>query len=332
MDEQHGADLAESRLEEVARAGMEMLAAENDMRAGAADSLVEAALDYQRDLCCRRALSLLESLPYPQQLIREAKQPMKMADPEWRSQAFTTLATALTPVHRYLLAPLFERGQRRGEPDAVAERLRQERLVELGLGRYSWVSPWVRACALRCVAHSAPGAVSSLTRAAADPDPLVAETAALALVAANAGGHAAAAGQFSTIDKVLVLKDVSLFKSIPHEVLAHVAALLTDRWVAAGETVFAKGDLGDCLYVIALGRVRIHDGERTFKVLDARNFFGELSLLDAEPRSASVSAIEQSHLLRLGQADFYSLLSEQPEITHAINRALCGMVRSANAL
>ena len=48
-------------------------------------------------------------------------------------------------------------------------------------------------------------------------------------------------------------------------------------------------------------------------------------------RSASVSAIERSHLFRLAQSDYYSLLSERPEITHAINRVLCQMVRKANA-
>jgi hypothetical protein len=258
-------------------------------------------------------------------------QPMKMADPAWRSIAFATLAPGLTPPDRELLSPLFERSERRRQPDAAAERLRQERLVELGMGRYSWASPWLRACALRCLDPAAPGAQASLTRAATDPEPLVAETAAAALCAVGGGGSDATTPRYSTIDKVLVLRDVSLFQSIPHEVLASVAMLLTDRWAAPGEKIFEKGDLGDSLYVIASGRVRVHDGDRTFKLLDARSFFGELSLLDTEPRSASVSAVEPAHLFRLGQTDFYSLLSEQPTITHAINRALCQMVRSANA-
>jgi CRP-like cAMP-binding protein len=77
--------------------------------------------------------------------------------------------------------------------------------------------------------------------------------------------------------------------------------------------------------------VRVYDGDRTFCHLKDRQFFGELSLLDAEPRSASVSAIEQTHLFRLSQTDFYALMSERPEITQAINRVLCGMVRIANA-
>ena len=330
IDEQHSADLAEARLRELARQGMEMLSAEGDILSGVPDSLVEDALDHQREACCRRVMALIKSLPYPTELINRATLPMKIADPEWRSLAFAALAPGLTADDRDLLSPLFARPERRGQIDATAERLRQERLVELGLGRYSWASPWLRACALRCVDPATPGARAGLIRAAMDSDALVAETAAGVLSTISVGACDTATPQYSTIDKVLVLRDVSLFKSIPHEALGSVAMLLTDRRAVPGEKIFEKGDLGDCLYVIASGRVRVHDGDRTFKVLDARNFFGELSLLDAEPRSASVSAVEQTHLFRLGQSDFYSLLSEQPNITRAINRALCQMVRSAN--
>jgi CRP-like cAMP-binding protein len=172
--------------------------------------------------------------------------------------------------------------------------------------------------------------MAALDRAAADRDPLVAETAA----AARSGSRAAdgQAAPYLTVDKVMVLKDVNLFRALPHEVLAGVATMLTDRRVDANQRVFEKGDFGDSLYVIASGRVRVHDGERTLQELGPRAVFGELSLLDAQPRSASVSALEPTHLFRLAQADFYALMSERADITQAINRALCGMVRTANAL
>jgi CRP/FNR family cyclic AMP-dependent transcriptional regulator len=142
----------------------------------------------------------------------------------------------------------------------------------------------------------------------------------------------AASAAYLTIDKVVVLRNVSLFKDIPHEILAGVAVLLTERWIEPGERIFRKGDLGDCLYVIGSGRVRVHDGEQTLAHLEKHQFFGELSLLDAEPRSASVSAVEKSLLFRLTQSDFYSVASDRIEIAQAINRVLCQMVRKANAL
>jgi CRP/FNR family cyclic AMP-dependent transcriptional regulator len=175
-------------------------------------------------------------------------------------------------------------------------------------------------------------AVSALKRAAKDPNPLVAETATAALRPANEGPTAPPmSDRCLTIDKVVVLKNVSLFRAIPHEILAGIATLLTERWTEPGERIFEKGELGDCLYVIESGQVRVQDGDRILGHLGKHEFFGELSLLDAEPRSASVFAAERSHFFRLAQSDFYSLISERPDITQAVNRALCQMVRKANA-
>jgi hypothetical protein len=209
--------------------------------------------------------------------------------------------------------------------------VRTERLVELGLGRYDWASPWVRACALRSLSPSAKGAVEVLGRAAAERDPLVAETAAAVLAASRQGLSVPSAPAdrpaFITMDKVVLLKELSIFNAIPHEELVDVATLLADRWASPGERIVEQGEIGDCLYVIASGGVRVHDGERTLAQLKRKQFFGELSLLDAEPRAASVTATEDTHLFRLAQSDFYSLVADRPQIVQAINRGLCQMVR-----
>ena len=60
------------------------------------------------------------------------------------------------------------------------------------------------------------------------------------------------------------------------------------------------------------------------------DFFGELSLLDSEPRAASVTAIERTLVFRLAQESFYALMSEQPVIARAINRELCRKIRSSS--
>jgi hypothetical protein len=330
MEERHSSDLADARLREIARQGAEMRAAENDARSGEQDPLVEAALDYQRESCCRRVMALLDSFPYERDALTRARQPMKLNDPDWRARTMSMLENVLTAQHRELLSPLFAPAESQNRRDAAGERLRQERLLELGLGRYAWITPWLRACALRALDPSAPGAMSALTSAATDSNSLIVETA-LAAISAASGGNTVAPVRYSIIDKVIVLREVSLFRAIPYEILAGVAALLTERWAAPNERIFNKGDLGDCLYVIVSGRVRVHDGDRILAHLNQHQFFGELSLLDAEPRSASVSAEERTHLFRLTQADFYSLMSERPEITQAINRVLCEMVRIANA-
>ena len=329
MDDQHSTDLAEARLQEACRKGAEMLAAEADIRGTGGDSLLEAALDHLRESSCRHVLTLLESLPYPAELIASARQPMKTGDPAWRGQAFATIEGALSPQDRAQLSPLFAKSEAPSRDDG--ERLAQERLAELGMGRYAWASPWLRACALRAIDTSSPSGIATLSRAATDPNALVAETATAALAATRGADGAKGTPCYPTIDKVVVLRKVSLFRAIPHQVLARVAILLTERWVAPGERIIEKGDLGDCLYVIESGSVKVHDGERILGHLGQHQSFGELSLLGAEPRSASVSAIERTHVLRLAQADFSALMSERPDIMQAVNRVLCQMVRSANA-
>jgi hypothetical protein len=331
MDAQHSSDLAEARLREIARQGTEILASRTDIGSINFDSLLEAALDYELESCFGTLLKLLESFGYPPELLARTRKTTKIFCPDWRASSFAALEGALSPQHRELLFSLFQVAKSQS-PNADDARRREDRIVELGLGRYAWASPWVRACALHTLDPSSSAALSVLMRASRDPNPLVAETAAATLRAVNdAQAIAARSDRYLTIDKVLVLKNVSLFRAIPHQVLAGIATLLTERWAEPGERIFEKGELGDCLYVVESGQVRVQDGDRILGHLSKHEFFGELSLLDAEPRSASVFATERSHFFRLAQSDFYSLISERPDITQAINRALCQMVRKANA-
>jgi hypothetical protein len=333
MDEQHGTDLAEARLREVTQQGAEMLAAAIDVRVDGADPLLDAALDYLRESLCRRVLALLESFSYSPDLLGSVQQLMKIGGTDWRTRAFAALEPALSPQHRGSLSPLFALPDAERRPEGSGERPRAERLVELGMGRYAWISAWLRACALRAVDPGSPGAKVALERASTDPDPLISETAAAKLLKDDDTGavNGEVPAWYLTIDKVVVLRDVNLFRAIPHQILAGVATLLTERWADAGERIFDKGDLGDCLYIIVSGRARVHDGGRTFQHLGRHQVFGELSLLDAQPRAASVTAVESTRLFRLAQTEFYALMSERPEITHAVNRALCAMVRTADA-
>ena len=329
MDRRYRADLAEARLREVGRNAAALLATLVDLRSSGGNPLLEEALEHRRDLCGRTLLSLLGSLEYDPKLLERATHAMKLGAPDWRVRALSTLGPVVSQAHGELLALLADPGK--AKATAADESSRNARLVELGLGRYEWVSPWVRACALRALRPSAEGAVEVLEHAAAERDPLIAETAAAVLAASRLGTSVSNVpsdrAAFLTLDKVVLLKQVSVFNAVPYEELVEVAALLSERWAAPGERIVEQGELGDCLYVIASGGVRVHDGERTLAQLTKKEFFGELSLLDAEPRAASVSATEETHLLRLGQSDFYALLADRPQFAHAINRCLCQMVR-----
>ncbi|HKZ86911.1 MAG TPA: cyclic nucleotide-binding domain-containing protein [Anaerolineae bacterium] len=128
-------------------------------------------------------------------------------------------------------------------------------------------------------------------------------------------------------DRINILKTVSLFIETPEELLAEVAALLEEIEVKAGDTIFEKGDPGSSMYIIVEGRARAHDGDRTLNFLFKRDVFGEMAALDPEPRSASVTAVEDTRLFRLSQEAFQELMRKRPVVMYGIIRILTRRLR-----
>ena len=139
--------------------------------------------------------------------------------------------------------------------------------------------------------------------------------------------HALEPTMQTTIEKVITLKSVDLFTRTPDDVLAQLAAELEAIDVAGGETIIRQGEMGDSLYIIAAGSVRVHDGETTIATLGEREIFGELAVLDPEPRSASVTAISAVTLYRLDRDDLFELLPDHIEIVRGIFHVLCSRLR-----
>lgn len=131
----------------------------------------------------------------------------------------------------------------------------------------------------------------------------------------------------STVEKVLILKSVGMFSQTPDDVLADVAGLLVEVDASPSQPLITLGEQGDSLYVIVDGRVQVHDGDRLLSYLGPREVFGEMALLDPEPRMASVTAIEPTRLFRLDQSAFYQLISERPEVSIGILRVLSSRLR-----
>ena len=131
----------------------------------------------------------------------------------------------------------------------------------------------------------------------------------------------------TTIEKVILLKDAELFAETPDELLAEVAGLLTEVELPAGEAVFNKGESGDSLYIVVSGRVRVHDGDYTLNVLGESEVFGEMALLEPEPRMAGVTAETDALLLRLDGEPFFELLDTRSEVARGIIRVLSRRLR-----
>lgn len=135
----------------------------------------------------------------------------------------------------------------------------------------------------------------------------------------------------ATIEKVIVLKAVDFFRHTPDDVLAQLADELESMALAAGERIIRQGDLDDSLYIIARGEVRVHAGETTLARLGEREVFGELAVLDPEPRSATVTAETAVELYRLDREDLFELLPDHAEIVRGIFHVLCRRLRAARS-
>lgn len=127
-----------------------------------------------------------------------------------------------------------------------------------------------------------------------------------------------------------LLKRVEIFTGIPENLLVELAGRLEVSSFKANTTIIQKGDHGDAMYVIASGKVKIHDGELVVAVTEAGNFFGEFSLLDAGPRSMSVTALEDISILTITRELFYALLQSQPEVAKKIISTLTRRLRNQN--
>jgi len=134
-----------------------------------------------------------------------------------------------------------------------------------------------------------------------------------------------------TVQRILFLKNVPLFSTMPPDTLAWVAEAAEEVNYLAGQTIFDKGSRGDRMYVIADGSVIIHDEEKNLAELPQEAFFGELSILDGETRSASARAKSDCLLLVISQNSFRRILSKQFDVTDSLLKILVRRIREQSA-
>ncbi|MGI8892209.1 MAG: cyclic nucleotide-binding domain-containing protein [Bacteroidia bacterium] len=136
----------------------------------------------------------------------------------------------------------------------------------------------------------------------------------------------------SQVERVIILKSTSLFADTPDNILAEIAGIVKEVRIGADAQIFAKGDDGDCMYIIYEGEISIHDGNHEYALLKNRDFFGELALLDSESRSTSATAKAETLLLKIDQFDFIELLSDRSEVAKGILTILSQRIRKQNEL
>jgi CRP-like cAMP-binding protein len=132
------------------------------------------------------------------------------------------------------------------------------------------------------------------------------------------------------IEKVLILKSLSIFRDTPENILAELAPLMHEIEYEKNMLIFEEGSIGDCMYIIHRGEVRIHKGNITLAMLKEHEVFGELSLLDAETRSASATTNTNAILFKIEQDPFYELIDNRPEVARGFIKMLCKRLRTQN--
>jgi CRP-like cAMP-binding protein len=129
--------------------------------------------------------------------------------------------------------------------------------------------------------------------------------------------------------KLELLGNVRLFSTCNKRELARIASLVDEIEVPKGKVLVRQGDPGRECFVIAEGKAKATIRGKGSAVLGPGSFFGEMALLDQGPRSATVTAESDMHLLVLGSREFSALINEVPTVAVRMMRGLAERLRAA---
>ncbi|MFP4546873.1 MAG: Crp/Fnr family transcriptional regulator [Fidelibacterota bacterium] len=132
-----------------------------------------------------------------------------------------------------------------------------------------------------------------------------------------------------------IIKNVPLFSSIPEEQLEKISKCLIEKKYNKEAMIVMEDETGDSLFIIAEGRVKItrysDDGDEVIlTILGEDDFFGEMSLIDGEVRSANVVALERTTVYVLTRHDLFNLIEKNPSIAIAMLEEMATRLRKSD--
>jgi len=127
------------------------------------------------------------------------------------------------------------------------------------------------------------------------------------------------------------LRSIWLFEGCSQVELRKIRKVVEEVTVEADTLLVAEGEPGLLFFVVVSGEAAVVHGERRTATLGPGQFFGELALLDNEPRYASVVSVTDMELLVLRRRDFQRMLQTAPGLTRKLLTALAGRLRASNA-
>jgi len=257
------------------------------------------------------------------------------------------IATMVIPAEqRATVLPLIERLS----PAQALQRLElvfkqqqltaEDRLRDMLRQGYGRINDWTRACAARELGARHPTELpAALLGNLFYPEPLVRQAATLALEQIDSAALAnyrrrlprqAASeiadwidsDQLPMVSKTESLRACAVLSGVPLPILARLAPQVPEQQFADDQTIFEQGELGDHMYVVASGRVRIDIGGRPVAELGVADILGEIALLESTQRVATAISIGPSRLLRVGRQQLNDLLADHLEILPAMIRVI----------
>jgi len=134
-----------------------------------------------------------------------------------------------------------------------------------------------------------------------------------------------------------VLNVIPLFSNLTPAQLDTIGARMTMRTAEKGEVILRQGEIAETIFIILAGQVKVYlsdepDTHREVIVstLGAGDFFGEISLFDQEPRTASVAALERTHVQTLSFETFQRVIEQSPDIARKVMATMAARLRHAD--
>ncbi len=282
----------------------------------------------------RERLFLMLRMLYDPSVIQRVRDNVELGSREKRAYALEVLDNVLADEFKPLVFPLLEDigiarrldlWNRSFPVLGISNPIKIESILEAPAD-YSTESrtPWIKSCVIQALVNDSryKMKIGSLR----DENGLVQNTLEWAQAFLSSKKEKK---MLSMIERVMILKTVSIFGETPDHLLAEVADLLEEQHLQAGETFISKGDPATCMYIIVNGEVSIHDGDRELNRLGPRDIVGEMAVLDPAPRSASVTTAVPTHLLKLDRPPLFELIADRAEVAQGIIRVLAGRLRNA---
>ncbi len=132
--------------------------------------------------------------------------------------------------------------------------------------------------------------------------------------------------------RLALLQQMDVFRDLPEDTLAEICRVMAEEHKVKEEVIFRKGDVGNAMYIIISGSVRVHVGDHVLTRLGPGKVFGEYALLDSLERSASITSEDETVLYRLDRQEFSKLMESSIRVMQGVIKLVLKRIREMNEL